>query len=68
MKPLKLSILVTIIVITNNIAFSQTNKYDEAPKSPSFYFGLGTGINVNTGLTGIKCCQLISPVSGSSCN
>jgi hypothetical protein len=54
MKPLKLSILVTIIVITNNIAFSQTNKYDEAPKSPSFYFGLGTGINVNTGLTGIK--------------
>ncbi len=54
MKPLKLGVLLSIIVITNNLSFSQTNKYDVAPKSPSFYFGLGTGINVNTGLLGIK--------------
>ena len=54
MKTIKLCILISIIVITNNLSFSQTNKYDAAPQSPSFYFGLGTGINVNTGLTGIK--------------
>ena len=54
MKTLKLSVLLSIIAICNTLSYSQTNKYDVAPKSPSFYFGLGTGINVNTGLAGIK--------------
>ncbi len=54
MKTLKLGVLLSIIVITKNLSFSQTNKYDVVPESPSFYFGIGTGINFNTGLTGIK--------------
>ena len=54
MNNLKLSILFLIITITNNISIAQTNKYDIVPNIPSFYFGIGTGINVNTGLTGIK--------------
>jgi hypothetical protein len=54
MMPLKLIVLLSIVIFSSNNSFTQTNKYDVAPKSPSFYFGLGTGINANTGIFGIK--------------
>ncbi len=54
MNKLKLSILLLIIITNKNISLSQNNKYDVAPNNPSFYFGIGTGLNVNTGLMGIK--------------
>ncbi len=49
------TILIVLLLLAPHISPAQAvNKYDATPKSPFLYFGLGTGINSNTGLTGVK--------------
>lgn len=54
MKRIKLFILLFVIVLLNKAMAQSKNDYGTLTKNPAFYIGVGSGLNNNCGLVGLK--------------
>jgi len=60
MKNLNFAVILLLILFTKNSNSQNIKDYSSLEKAPSFYIGVGTGLNYNCGLLGLKLTGRLS--------